>query len=145
MDTSREPSRAPVFRLEAAVSPSLQDVDLIRERLGVGYAEARSALEESGGDVVAALALAEDRQQQEACEAGLEHLARELIEEVRRTLSEGQVEGIRVKLGNETVGEVPVALGGVGALLVTLLSLLVGYLRLEVLHGAAQTDRTETS
>jgi hypothetical protein len=145
MAISREPSRAPVFRLETAGPASLQDVDLIRERLGVGYAEARSALVEAAGDVVAALALAEQKQAETARDAGLEQVARELIEEVRRTLSEGPVEGIRVKLGNETVAEVPVELGGVGALLVALLSLVVGYLRLEVLRGAAQTDRTETS
>jgi hypothetical protein len=145
MAISREPSRAPVFRLETPVPASLQDVDLVRERLGVGYAEARSALDESAGDVVAALALVEQRQTESARDPGLEQVARELIEEVRRTLSEGPVEGIRVKLGRETVGEVPVEMAGVGALMVALLSRVVGYLRLEVLRGAAQTDRTETS
>lgn len=127
------------------MSVSLQDIDTLRERLPLTYAQARDALVESGGDVVNALALAESRHDDDPDDDGLKRVVREITEEARRSLSAGQVEGIRVKLGNETVGEVPVVLAGVGALLVALLSLVVGYLRLEPLRRAAPSDRTETS
>ena len=43
------------FRREASVAYTLEQVDLVRERLGVGYAEAKQALDEAAAKVDEAL------------------------------------------------------------------------------------------
>ena len=128
---------------------ALEQIDLIRERMGVGYSEARDALEAAEGDVVGALAAIE----QDQCERGgsreLQEVINQMMEEVRRTLlDDGVIERIDVKLGEETVKAVPVALAGVGAAMMVIISALLAYLKLEIIMGkragAAEPEMTET-
>jgi len=115
------------------VAYTLQDIDLVRERMGVGYAQARDALEQSGGSVIDALARIDQDQQAQASAGRLDELITTIAEEVKASLSEdGGIARIDVKLGDTTVKEVPVALAGVGAALVVVLSALLAWLRLEL-------------
>ncbi len=94
-------------------------VDLIRERLDVTYQQAMTALDETQGDVVAALALLEGQTR-----GGLQAFEEQAKEGVRRGLVE-QLSLIRWRILGQPVAEASVALVGAGAVVVGLLALLI--------------------
>src|SRR5207248_2989293 len=94
-----------------SVSDDLGKVDEIRERMGVSYEEAHSALEAAGGDVVAALT----RLEQTRAPSDLLTVGADLLDEVERLLRAGAIKKIRVRLGDRTLKEIPVSLTAVGA------------------------------
>jgi hypothetical protein len=103
------------------VSVDLGKVDEVRERMGVSYEEASSALDEAGGDVVAALT----RLEQTRSPSDLLTVGADLLDEVERLLRAGAIRKIRVRLGNRTLKEIPVSLTAVGAVLIGVLAVLV--------------------
>lgn len=122
---------------------SLPEVDLIRERLGVGYADAKDALDKTAGDVVAALALLEG--QQAEARRDLESAITRLIGEVRQVLAGQHIAGVRVTLGNHTLSETHTTVGGWGAVLLTLVSTLLRLLRLEIIVGQGPSAASEAT
>jgi len=127
------------FRREDAVPYTLEQVDLVRERMGVGYKEAKRALDGADGDVISALAALED-EQCVAPDKNLEKIIVDIAEEVKSSIAGREITQIRVKLCDQTVREVPVALAGVGAAFVTLLTALLAYLTLELVSDDRQAD-----
>jgi hypothetical protein len=113
------------------VSVDLSKVDLVRERMKVPYDEARAALEQANGDVIAALAHLE-RNKSTTGAADVISITAELLDEVQRLLEAGVIRKIRVKLGNRTLKEIPVSLTAVGALAIGLLAVLVTRFIIEV-------------
>jgi predicted NBD/HSP70 family sugar kinase len=103
------------------VSVDLGKVDQVRERMGVSYEEASSALNEAGGDVVAALSRLEQTRGPE----DLLTVGADLLDEVERLLRAGAIRKIRVRLGNRTLKEIPVSLTAAGAVLIGVLAVLV--------------------
>jgi predicted NBD/HSP70 family sugar kinase len=103
------------------VSVDLGKVDEVRERMGVSYEEAASALDEAGGDVVAALT----RLEQTRGPSDLLTMGADLLDEVERLLRAGAIRKIRVRLGNRTLKEIPVSLTAVGAVLIGVIAVLV--------------------
>jgi hypothetical protein len=95
----------------------------------VGYEEARSALEASRGDVVAALARLE---QTHPPRSDLLTVGGEIMDEVQRLLDRGVVRKIRVKLGRRTLKEIPVSLTALGALTVGLVAVLISLFAVEL-------------
>ncbi len=94
----------------------LESIDLIRQRTGLNYRQAKELLESTEGDVVAALIAAEEREktwQEEFAVKG-----NELIETLREIIRKGNVTKLRVKNGGQTIVEIPVTVGAVGALVV---------------------------
>jgi DNA-binding transcriptional MerR regulator len=94
------------------MTSDLEKIDILRARLGVGYKEAKEALDEAGGDVVQAL-------------VGLEEKGRNIVErfqshgqemagQFKSLLQKGQNYRIKLKKGNETVFEVPASVGALG-------------------------------
>jgi hypothetical protein len=111
------------------VSVDLSHVDLLRERLHVGYDEARVALEASQGDVVAALARLE---RTNPPRSDMLAVGGEIMDEVQRLLERGVIRKIRVKLGRRTLKEIPVSLTAVGALTVGLMAVLISLFAIEL-------------
>ena len=103
------------------VSVDLRKVDQVRERMGVSYGEASSALTEAGGDVVAALTHLE----QTKSPSDLLTVGADLLDEVERLLRAGAIRKIRVRLGNRTLKVIPVSLTAVGAVLIGVLAVMV--------------------
>jgi len=103
------------------VSVDLGKVDEVRERMGVSYEEASSALNEAGGDVVGALT----RLEQTRGPSDLLTMGADLLDEVERLLRAGAIRKIRVRLGNRTLKEIPVSLTAAGAVLIGVLAVLV--------------------
>jgi len=128
------------------VAYTLEQVDLVRERMGVGYAEAREALEQAAGDVVGALAAIEQRPRDDSPAARFDEAINSIAEEVKQSLTGRLIKALRIKLDDQTVAEVPVTLVGVGAVLVTLVSAVLGHLRLETVSGdVADDNQPETT
>jgi len=90
----------------------LEKIDLIRERLGVSYREAKEALDQAGGDVVQALIRLED--QDKKWDAKLEEKARELGDYIRDIIKKGNVTKVRLKKDDKVVFEISATLGAIG-------------------------------
>ncbi|TEB07209.1 nascent polypeptide-associated complex protein [Pelotomaculum schinkii] len=94
------------------MNSDLEKIDILRARLGVGYKEAREALEEAGGDVVQALVDLEEKGRN----IGERFQARgqEMVGQFKSLLHKGQNYRIKLKKGDETVFEVPASVGALG-------------------------------
>ncbi|NLC38699.1 MAG: DUF4342 domain-containing protein [Clostridia bacterium] len=92
----------------------LQKIDLIRERLGVSFLEAREALREADGNVVDALVALETKERQ--WEEKLSHQGKRLYHQVKELISKGNVTKIKIKKGEEVLTEIPATLGGLALL-----------------------------
>lgn len=102
----------------------LEKIDVIRERTGATYREAKQALEKAGGDVVQALVNLEEgaRGFGEKDFTGKKNVfgqnvfGHELMDNIKDVLQRGQTTRIRIKQGDRTVFEVPASVGAVGIL-----------------------------
>ena len=86
---------------------TLESIDAVRERTGASYSEAKEALEKSGGSVVDAIVLLENK-------SGAK--TEEVLDKIKALVKEGNVNKIRVKRGDQVLLTVPVNLGIVGGL-----------------------------
>ena len=113
----------------SGVVEDLKKIDLLRERMGIGYQEAVELLHLTEGSVVDALVLAEARQKK--AETAWEVRARDVVGKIRELLREGNV---------------PVTAGVVGALLLPKLTLaaaavcLLGRCCIEVERESPEVD-----
>lgn len=91
----------------------LEKIDVIRERLGVSYKEAREALAEKNGELVEALVLIEEKQH---CGwAGRIHeRGEELVVQMKAMMEKSNQTRIKVKQGEKTLFEIPASLGALG-------------------------------
>jgi len=94
------------------VTEELHKVDIIRERLGVGYKEAKDALDKAGGDVVAAIVMLEE--EGDDFEENMAVRREKLVAQVREILRKGNVTKIKVKKGDRVITEIPATLGALG-------------------------------
>ncbi len=86
---------------------TLESIDAVRERTGADYAEAKEALEKSGGSVVDAIVLLEKKSKINTDE---------IIGKIKALVKEGNVNKIRVKRGDQVLLTVPVNVGILGGL-----------------------------
>ncbi len=119
----------------------LKTVDLIRERMAVGYVAAQEALEASGGDVVAALAYLEKQQGEAGQELG--KLVQEIIEEVTESYKKRRIETIRIRIKDQVVAEVALGVGGVEAAALTLIAAVVENLSIEFEYSSGDEGTGE--
>lgn len=90
----------------------LPKLDLIRDRLGVSYREAKEALEQTGGSVIDAIILLEGSQADvsERIQAGSE----KMVARLKGIIHKGNTTRIKVKKGDRTLVEIPATLGALG-------------------------------
>ncbi len=93
---------------------NLEKIDLIRERTGVSYREAKEALERNQGNVIETLIELEDKDKTNWTEE-FSVRSTEVIDKVKELVREGNVNKIRVKHDGRVLVEIPVALGAIGA------------------------------
>lgn len=96
------------------MNSELEKIDLIRARLGVGYKEAKEALDAAGGDVVQALIRLEDEKKNFT--EKLQDRGQELLEQLKEIFQRGQETRIKIKQGERTVVELPAPVGALGLL-----------------------------
>lgn len=88
---------------------TLEKIDIIRQRFGVSYEEAKSALEENDGDLVNTLI------QMERNKKGFSESARDkgndLLDTIKDIIEKGNVNRIKVKKGRKVLVDIPVSAG----------------------------------
>ncbi|WP_427339560.1 DUF4342 domain-containing protein [Caloranaerobacter sp. DY30410] len=94
---------------------TLEKIDLLRERTGVSYKEAKEILEKCNGDVVEALIYIEENRKSWPQNIG--NIGDEILEKIRESIRKGNVTKILLKKDGETIMNIPVTAGAIGALL----------------------------
>lgn len=93
----------------------LEKIEIIRERIGVTYREAADALEEAAGDLVQALALAEEKVMR-GWGNRLMDKSEEIYDHLKEYISKGNKTKVRLKKDGRTIAEFPATVGAVGVL-----------------------------
>lgn len=96
------------------MTSELEKIDILRARLGVGYKEAKEALDAAGGDVVQALVNLEEKGRNFG--ERLQASGQEMLGQVKGLLQKGREYRIKIKQGDRTVFEVPASVGALGIL-----------------------------
>lgn len=92
----------------------LYKIDIIRERLGIGYKDAKEALDKAGGDVVQAIIALEENHVD--FEEKVRSKRDKLVDQVRSIFKKGNVTKIKIKKGDRVVLEMPATVGALGVL-----------------------------
>ena len=129
---------------------TLQKIDLIRDRTGLNYAEARELLEEASGDVVEAMVIFEEENDGVEMDVDMdmdmdmdterlqEMVSDNVFTPVKRVIQKGTRSRIRVSNQDGTLLEIPATLGIAGALIaprataLSAVALLMAHYTLEV-------------
>lgn len=102
---------------------TLEKMDILRERTGVSYSEAKQALERHQGNVIEALVDLENTKKSSWTEE-FSIRSSEVVEKVKEFIREGNVTMIRVKHEDRTLVEIPVTFGAIGAVVLPQLAAL---------------------
>ena len=101
---------------------TLEKIELVKDRTGVTYAEAKAALEEADGSVVDAIIAIEETINAGQKKRGFGKKGEALFESIKALVSKGNVSKIQVKREGEIVLNVPVNAGIVGVVIAPLAS-----------------------
>lgn len=97
-----------------------EKIDIVRERTGVNYKVAAQALEETNGDVLEAIMLIEDRENNKQSSQFQDQFyvkGNEVLDKVKEIIQKGNATKIRVKHDGKMLVEIPVTVGAIGAIL----------------------------
>lgn len=95
---------------------NLEKIDLVRDRTGVSYKDAREALEAVEGNVVEAIIYIEEKQNIKWTD-NLSGAGNEVLEKLKEIVKKGNVTKILLKRDEEVVMNIPVTAGAIGAIL----------------------------
>lgn len=95
----------------------LEKIDMIRERTGVSYKQAKEALEGTGGDVLDAIIFIEDKQKGNPWTEQITVAGTEVVDKLKEIIRKGNISRIRVKKGDYLILDTPVTAGAVGTVL----------------------------
>ena len=102
---------------------TLEKIDIIRDRTGVSYKEAKEALEAAAGNVVDALINIEAEGNKKWTDTVSESISvkgSEAMDKLKAILSAGNVSRIKVKKDDYIILDIPVTAGAIGALAIPL-------------------------
>ena len=100
---------------------TLEKIELVKDRTGVSYKEAKEALEAADGSVVdAIIAIEETVDVKKSGKAG--EVANETMEKIKELVKKGNISKISVKKDDETIVNIPVNVGIVGVCIAPLAS-----------------------
>ncbi len=93
---------------------TLEKIELVKDRTGVSYKEAKEALEAAEGSVVdAIIAIEETINIKPGNKAG--EFAAETVEKIKEMVKKGNISKISIKKDDETIVNIPVNVGLIGA------------------------------
>lgn len=96
---------------------TLEKIELVKDRTGVSYAEAKEALEKSGGSVVDAIIMIEEQIDiSPKTKAGDQ--ASQIVEKIKELVKKGNVSKILIKKDSEIIMNIPVNVGLIGIIFV---------------------------
>lgn len=88
---------------------TLEKIDIIRQRFGVSYEEAKKALDENNGDLVNTLIYME--QNKKGFTESFSEKGNDLLETVKDIIEKGNVNRILIKKGEKVLIDIPVTAG----------------------------------
>jgi hypothetical protein len=100
----------------------LHKIDVICERTGLSFADARELLETCSWDVMEALITYDQHAKTNVWEVR----GREVVDRVKQLIRKGNVTNIRIKANGRVIMELPVTAGVVGTILAPKLAFLAG-------------------
>ena len=103
---------------------TLEKIDMIRERTGVSYRQAKEALERNDGNVIGTLIDLEDGSPKNSWTEEFSVRSGEVIDKVKEIIHVGNVTKVRVKHDGRTLVDIPVTLGTIGAVVLPQLAAL---------------------
>jgi hypothetical protein len=95
---------------------SLDKIELVKDRTGASYQEAKDALEAAGGSVVDAIVAIEDAIGKKPA-GNVSDQSRVIVEKIKELVKKGSVSKIIVKKNEEVLLNLPVNVGVVGTIL----------------------------
>jgi gas vesicle protein len=95
---------------------TLEKVELVKDRTGVSYKEAKEALEAADGNVVDAIIAIEETINLTA-KTKLSDQAKSMVDKIKEAVAKGNVTRIRIKKDDEAVLNLPVNAGVIGTVL----------------------------
>lgn len=101
---------------------TLEKIELVKDRTGVTYAEAKKALEEADGSVVDAIIAIEETINAGQRVKGFGKKGEALFESIKDLINKGNVSKVQVKKDGELILNVPVNAGIVGVMIAPLAS-----------------------
>ena len=104
------------------INEELQKIDVVRERTGLSFTDARSLLESVNWDVMEALITADRSAQKRIWEVR----GMEVVDRVRQLVRKGNATNIRIKTNDRVIIELPATAGVLGTVLAPKLALLAG-------------------
>lgn len=102
---------------------NLEKIDILRERTGVSYKEAKEVLERAEGNIVDALIELEERNKHSWVES-MGVAGNEVIEKLKAIIKKGNVTRVILKKDGEVLLNIPVTAGAIGVMLAPMVSLL---------------------
>lgn len=98
---------------------TLEKIDIIRSRTGIGYREAKDALVKNNGDVVETLVYLEESGESWTDNIGknLTNTTDAVMEKLKETIKKGNVTKVIVKRDGKIIMNIPVTAGAIGAIL----------------------------
>lgn len=96
---------------------TLEKIELVKDRTGVSYAEAKAALEKADGSVVDAIIMIEE-EIDIAPKTKAGDQASQLVEKIKELVRKGNISKIVIKKDGETVMNIPVNVGLLGIIFV---------------------------
>ena len=90
---------------------TLEKVDTVIDRTGVSYSEAKKALEENNGDVLAAIIYIEENIEKDECEKEKSQTIEEFKSWIKGIIEKGDVTRIKIKKDDKELLDIPVNAG----------------------------------
>lgn len=102
---------------------TLKKIDIIRERTGVSYKEAKEALEQNDGEVIETIIFIEEKHGKSWMDT-MSSMGNEIVEKLKAVIKKGNVSRIILKKDGEILLNVPITAGAIGVMLYPTISLL---------------------
>ncbi len=100
----------------------LQKIDDILKRTNTDYSTAKQALEDANGDVLEAIILIENQSKNQNNSQSGQNKGEQILNQLKDILAKGNATKLTIKKNNETIINVPVTAGLIGAFIAPFLS-----------------------
>lgn len=101
---------------------TLQKIDDILKRTDTDYSTAKQALEDANGDVLEAIILIENQYKNQQNSQSSSYKGEQILNQLKDILAKGNATKLTVKKNNETIVNLPITAGLIGAMLAPFLS-----------------------
>ena len=113
---------------------TLEQIELVKDRTGVSYREAKEALEAADGNVIDAIIAIEDEINAKVS-AKMSENAEKVVSQIKEFVRKGNVSRIVIKKDDETVLNLPVTVGVIGTVLAPWLTVIGSIVALGSKHS----------